>query len=237
VRNPKWWSLAALLTGLAVIAITGVFMSLHLRTVQPLGGAYGDQAMIAFELADTPEKLARVIGTDPPSAEAARIRSEMDRANRIDFLYIAVYAPFIACSCAALALRRHRRWLWLGLVLAPLAALCDIAENLALLALTRSGADVPALLAALHLRTFAKWELLACTSALFAAGFVGGGRYLVSALAALIALAALGAGILTFVDAAAYSPSLLDAIVVVWLWQLGYAALALFTSVVMRRAS
>ena len=237
MRNPKWWSLAALLTGLAVIAITGVFLSLHLRTVQPLGGAYGDQAMIAFELADTPEKLARVIGTDLPSAEAVQIRSEMDRANHIDFLYIAVYAPFIACSCAALALRRRRPWLWLGLALAPLAALCDVAENLALLALSRSGAEVPALLAALHLRTFAKWELLACTSALFAAGFVGGGRRVVSALAALIAVAALAAGALTFADAAAYSPLLLDAIVAVWLWQLGYAALVMFAPAVMRGES
>jgi len=237
VHNPKWWSLAALLTGLAVIGVTGVFMSMHLRTAQPLGGAYGDQAMIAFELADTPEKLARVIGTDQPSAEAVLIRREMDRANHIDFLYIAVYAPFIACSCAALALRRRRPWLWLGLALAPLAALCDIAENLALLALTRSGADLPALLAALHLRTFAKWELLALSSALFAAGFIGGGRYLVSAVATLVALAALAAGILTFADAAAYSPLLLDAIVVVWLWQLGYAALALFAPAATRRAS
>ena len=237
MRNPKWWSLAALLTGLAVISITGVFMSLHLRTVQPLGGAYGDQAMIAFELADTPEKLARVIGTDPPSAGTAQVRREMDSANHIDFLYIAVYTPFIACSCAALALRRRRRWLWLGVALAPLAALCDVAENLALLALTRSGADVPALLAALHLRTFAKWELLALSSALFAAGFVGGGRHLLSTVAALIALAALGAGVLTFVDAAAYSPLLLDAIVVVWLWQLGYAALALFMPTLMHRTA
>ena len=106
---------------------------------------------------------------------------------------------------------------------ARLVALMCVAEILCMAGF----ATYPALLPMLR----AEWGL-----SNVAAGFVGGGRYLVSALAVLIALVTLGAGILTFVDEAAYSPLLLDAIVVVWLWQLGYAALALFTSVVTRRA-
>jgi len=227
--NPaRWCSLAALLTGLGVVAVSAVFIAWHLPTVQPLQGAYGDQSMLAFELAHTPAELARVIGTDPPSAAAVQVRHELDRANYLDFLYIALYAPFIAWSCAGLALRRGRRWLWLGALLAPLAALFDVFENLALLALTRGGGDTTSLLAALHFRTFAKWELLAATSALFAAGFIGGTRRWVSVLAGLVALAAVAAGILTAVDSASFLTLLVDAIVVVWVWQLGYAGAAVF---------
>jgi hypothetical protein len=225
--KPVWIKWVALLTGIGVLVISGIFISMQLRTVEPLNGAYGDQAMLAFELTDTPSGLARVIGGNPPSAEAVAIRQAMDHANRVDFLYMAFYATFIGFSCASLALSRGRGWLWLGLILGPVAAGFDVLENLALMALTRPDAEVAPLLAALHVRTYCKWELLALASALFAAGFVGGGRLWVSVVAALVALLALACGVLAYLDPARFIAPLAYAIAAVWLWQLGYAVVGI----------
>lgn len=228
MQQAKGWALAALLSGLAALVPLSMITAMKLTTVQPLGRDYGGQAMIAFELARTPAELARVIGSDPPSPQAQQLRAAFDRANHLDFFFIACYVPFIACACAGLALRRGRRWLWLGVVLAPLAGAFDVAENLALLALTRGAGDVPALLAGLQLRTTAKWELLALCAALFAAGFVGHPRRWLSVAATLLALLAAAAGVLAYAEPARCSALLLDAITIAWLWQLGDAALALF---------
>ena len=218
-------ALAATVTGLAVIAMTLVFLSLGLRSVEPLGGAYGDQAILAFEFARTPEDLARVIGANPPDAEAQQVRAVMDRANRLDFAYMALYSAFIALSCALAARRRGRRWLWLGVALAPVVLLADLAENLALLQLTQPQAEVQPLLDALRVRTLVKWEALALTTALFAGGFLGRPVAL-GALAAAVALLALAGGALTLTEPAKYLVTLSTAITLAWLWQLIYAATA-----------
>lgn len=165
-------SLLAFATGLGVLVVTGIFASLKLQSVEPLQGSYGNQAMLAFELAATPADLARVIGPNPPAANALAVRQAMDHANHIDFIYMALYGAFIAFSCAHLALVKKRNWLLIAALLGPIAACFDVAENLALLSLTRADAGVLPLLASLHVRTFAKWELLALTSAMFAAGYV-----------------------------------------------------------------
>lgn len=215
---------AALLFGLTVVALSGVFISMKLRSVEPLNGAYGDQAILAFELAKTPQDLATVIGPNPPTAAAVTVRAQMDLANKVDFLYMTAYGLFIATSCALAARLRGRRWLLLGAALGPLAALFDVAENLALLQITTPGADWAALLPSLHLRTLAKWELLAATTALFAAGFVGERRIVARVVAPALVLVAIGTGVMTLVNPAKYLVLLSTAIVVAWIWQLGYAA-------------
>jgi hypothetical protein len=218
-------AVATLSAGLVVLAISQLFLAMHMRSVQPLNGAYGNEAMLAFELARTPDELATVIGRDPPTEEAIAVRRIFDKANRLDFAYMAFYAVFIALSCLCAARARGRKWLLVGVVLGPLAALFDVGENLVLLQLTQPGADVSALLPSLELRTMLKWELLAVTSALFAAAFVGAGRAWVSLLAGVIALVCLASGVLTLLDPAAYSVVLLYAIAAVWIWQIGYAAM------------
>jgi hypothetical protein len=224
--SPRASALAALVSGLAVIGLSFVFISMDLRSAEPLNGAYADQAILAFELARTPEELARVIGANPPDAAARSIRAAMDRANRVDFAYMALYGVFIAFACACAAQVRQRRWLLLGVALGPLAALADLLENLALLQLTQPDAQVGPLLEALRVRTLLKWELLAATTALFAAGFIGGSRLGSVAGAILVLLAVMG-GALTLVDPARFLVVLSSAITLAWLWQLGYVALAL----------
>jgi hypothetical protein len=111
-------------------------------------------------------------------------------------------------------------------MLGPIAACFDVAENLALLSLTRADADVSGLLAALHVRTFGKWELLALTSAMFAADFIGNRQRWITVVAFLISLTAVASGILAYVNPAKYGALLADTIGVVWLWQLVYSAVA-----------
>jgi hypothetical protein len=104
----RWLSLFAFATGLGVLVVTGIFASLKLHSVEPLNGAYGDQAMLAFELAESPADLARVIGSNPPTGDAIEVREALDHANYIDFIYMAFYAVFIASSCAHLGLAKKR---------------------------------------------------------------------------------------------------------------------------------
>jgi len=221
--SPRALALGTLLCGLGVVGLSFVFVSMGLRPVEPLNGAYADQAILAFELARTPEELARVIGPNPPNADAQDVRAAMDRANRIDFAYMALYGAFIALACALAAARRGRRWLLAGVALGALAALADLFENLVMLQLTQPDADVLPLLESLRARTLLKWELLAATTALFAAGFVGGGR-LGTIAGAIVALLAVAGGVLTLVDPARFLQVLSGAITLAWLWQLGYAA-------------
>lgn len=219
-------ALGALLCGLAVVGLSFGFLSLGMRSAQPLNGAYADQAILAFELARTPEELARVIGSDPPDDDAREIRATMDRANRLDFAYMTLYGAFVAFACACAARRCNRPWLLLGVALGPLATLADLLENLVLLELTRAGADVVPLLDALHPRTILKWELLAAATALFAAGFIGAGRIGTIAGGSLALLAVAG-GVMTLLDPARFLALLSGAITLVWLWQLGYAVFVL----------
>jgi hypothetical protein len=221
-------SLLAFATGLGVLVVTGIFASLKLQSVEPLNGAYGDQAMLAFELARSPAELARVIGPNPPSGNAMAIRAAMDHANHIDFVYMALYGAFIACCCAHLSLSNKRNWLMIAAILGPIAACFDVAENLALLSLTRADANVLPLLASLHLRTYGKWELLALTSAMFAAGFIGNRQRWINVVAILVSLIAVASGILAYANPPKYSPLLSNLIGAVWIWQVAYAAIAVF---------
>ena len=227
----RWLSLLALATGLGVLVVTGVFGSLKLQSVEALNGAYGNQPMIAFELAESPADLARVIGPNPPTAKAIVIREALDHANHIDFIYMALYAAFIAFSCAHLGLAQKRPWLFVAAALGPIAACFDVAENLALLSLTRSDANVSPLLAALHVRTYGKWELLALTSATFAAGFIGNRQRWITVVAFLVSLTAVASGILAYVNPSKYIALLSNTIGAVWLWQVVYSAVAVVKTV------
>ena len=218
-------AIATLAIGIVVLALSQVFVRMHVHSAHPLEGAYGNEAILAFELARTPDELATVIGANPPTVEQAAIRAQMDRANRIDFGYMVCYAWFIAFSCMLAAAERRRGWLLIGVLLGPLAALFDMAENQALLALTPPDADVTKLLPMLHLRTMLKWELLALAGALFAAAFIARGRVVQSVVAAGIALLLLGSGAMTLIDPPKFGAALLWSIALVWMWQIGYAGL------------
>jgi hypothetical protein len=227
MNSNRLLAIGALLTGIAVIAISQMFVALKMRTVEPLDGAHGNQAILAFEFARTPEELARVIGTDPPGEEAIAVRKVLDHADRLDFWYMAIYAVFLALSFALVARRRNRNWLLAGVLLGPLAALFDLGENLVLLELTRTGADVAALLPQLHLRTMLKWELLAILAAMFAIAFTNDARRWVRVIAYLFAFESIVGGIMLYLDPATYSPAMLYSIAAVWIWQIGYAVTAL----------
>jgi hypothetical protein len=221
-------SLLAFATGLGVLVVTGVLASLKLQSVEPLHGAYGNRAMLAFELAESPADLARVIGPNPPNANAIAVRTALDHANHIDFIYMTLYSAFIAFSCAHLAFAKKRSWLLIAALLGPIAACFDVAENVALLSLTRSDADVLPLLASLHLSTFAKWELLALASAMFAAGFIGNRQRWISLAAILVSLTVVASGVLAYANPPKYSSLLANLIGAVWIWQIVNTGVAIF---------
>ena len=154
--------------------------------------------VMAFEFVDSPAEVSTLFET--PASVAA-----MDRVNRWDFLYMALYSSFLGVFALACARRTGQRIYYFPALLAAIILLADALENVQLLAITRlvSEADfspildrLPPLLNRLRLFTWLKWGSLVLYFLLIAAYFRGlPGRWrnvwLVALLPALLAVVAL----------------------------------------------
>lgn len=149
------------LIGVVVFGITLLLGLIGPQTAAHPTDADKRDVIIAFEMVSTPEELTAVIGED--GGQFADLRAKIDKVNRFDFVYMAVYGAFIVLFFAAVAHQRSdRRWLVFSVV-AIFAVLGDARETQALLALTKDGADVLPLLDALVTGTWIKWFALAIT--------------------------------------------------------------------------
>ena len=128
------------------------------QIAHPVDGDTRDP-VIAFEMVSSSAELTGVIGES--RLQFPELREALDRINRIDFIYMTAYGAFLSFFFLAVAEQRgDRRWLILSAV-AIVAMLADVRENIALLALTRDGADVVPLLGMLVSSTWIKWGGLA----------------------------------------------------------------------------
>ncbi|MFZ3033159.1 MAG: hypothetical protein WA138_04030 [Parvibaculum sp.] len=150
------------LLGIVVFAVT-----LWLGVIGPKSIAHpipgdGRDPIIAFEMVRSPADLTTVIGED--RFRFADLRAQMDKVNQIDFIYLSLYGAFIAGFFMAVSHQRgDRRWLILSLV-AVVAMLADVRENMVLLTMTKGGGDVATQISALMLVTWIKWFGLGLTS-------------------------------------------------------------------------
>jgi hypothetical protein len=150
--------------GIATLVITVWLGAIGPRQMAHPAPGDGRSPVIAFEMVSSVDQLAPVIGEN--RADYAGLRDAMDKVNRIDFLYMATYGLFIASFFWAVAQAKgDRRWL-IASALGIVAALGDVRENIALLALTQDGADAAANIHALVIATWIKWFALGVTSAL-----------------------------------------------------------------------
>lgn len=96
-----------------------------------------------------------------PAGEA--VRADMDRVNRLDFLYILLYGGFLVTFALTCARLTGRRLFVAAAVLAVAIMVADVLENTQLLAMTaRLGTgDLAPNLARLHWFTWLKWGGLA----------------------------------------------------------------------------
>ena len=157
------------MTRFAVVSLLGVVTfatTLWLGAIGPKTIAYpiagdGRDPIVAFEMVRSPSDLTAVIGEN--GFQFADLRTQMDKVNQIDFIYLTLYGAFVAGFFMAVAHQRSdRRWLVLSLV-AVVAMLADVRENMVLLMMTRGGGDVAAQIGALMLVTWIKWFGLGLT--------------------------------------------------------------------------
>jgi hypothetical protein len=210
------------LLGVLVFVIT-----VWLATISPKSIAHpsdGDMRdpVLAFEMVSTPAELTAVIGEDGGSY--ADLRARMNKVNEIDFVYMTAYGAFIAVFFLAVAQQRNdRRWLILSVV-GIVAMLADMRENMALLALTRDGADIVPLLHALVTATWVKWFALAIAA--LGAGlalFEDRSMPTMRLIGAIVAIAAAAFTVASWFDPFKFPQYMALGIFVTWLMQVIYA--------------
>jgi hypothetical protein len=146
-----------LLSGM--LGIGALAMTLILSLIGPQRGplpAGFITPIMAFEFAESETEVRQIFAL-PGSAAA------MDRVNRWDFLYMALYGSFLCAFALACARQTGRRYYYVAAMLALLTVAADALENVQLLGITGrlNGDDVDGLLTRLHLFTWLKWGGLA----------------------------------------------------------------------------
>ncbi len=161
--------LIAAILGLGAIAMTLVLALIGPRQIGPLPPGFITPVM-AFEFAETPAEVLTMF--QPAGAAAA-----MDRVNRWDFLYMALYNAFLGVFALAAARHSGRRFFYLPAALALVILAADALENVQLLGLTYrttlDGGSLDALLGRLRFYTWLKWGGLALYGLLIAVYFRG----------------------------------------------------------------
>ena len=178
--------------GIGALAMTLFLSLIGPRQTGPLPDGFLTPVM-AFEFAESEAEVYRLF---EPEGSAAG----MDRVNRWDFLYMALYSSFIGIFALAAARRTGRLLFYAAAVLALVILLADAMENIQLLGLTYrmqlDGGSLAATLDRLRLYTWLKWGGLAIYFLLIAPYFYtqsGAWRWvwLVALLPAFFASAAL----------------------------------------------
>lgn len=129
MRDPaptRWWALTALL------GVAATVFGLSLTQVFPQSGpaiaaGYGSP-VIAFEFARSQADLLAIFGPDSDPLQVSRLAA-MRSGNEQDYLYMLLYAGFLASGCVALWRELRSRHLLAAAALPVLAALSDAWEN------------------------------------------------------------------------------------------------------------
>ncbi len=181
--------------GLGAVIMTLALSLVGPRPTAPLPAGF-ITPVLAFEFAETEADVAGLFApVGQPAGDA--VRADMDRVNRLDFIYIVLYGGcLVAFSWVCFRLTGQRIYL-LTATLAVAIMAADVLENVQLLAITRDlGAQpIDALLARLRLFTWLKWGGLALWFLLMRPYFQHAGRFggviaVVSLLPLLLGIAA-----------------------------------------------
>lgn len=163
--------------GLGAVVMTLVLSAVGPRPVTPLPAGFMTPVLV-FEFAETADEVATLFApVGQPAGDAVRVA--MDRVNRLDFLYIALYGGcLLAFSLVCFRLTGQRVYLLAAALTVGIMA-ADVLENVQLLAITRElGArPIDARLTLLRLFTWLKWGGLALWFLLMRYYFQRAGRF------------------------------------------------------------
>lgn len=213
-----YWTLA--------FGIATLVFSLYLGQVFPPTGhdiapGYG-APVLAFEFARGQADLEAIFGfyTDPQ--QVARLAA-MRTGNERDYLYMLLYAGFLASGCIALWNELRFRTLLAAAVLPIAAALCDAWENYLLFDIQAAFTlgDYSPAMASLPQPVAAKFLLLAATNVIISAAAMQMGRWW--ALFGTVAILAAIPTVMALITPAAFAWALVPSTAGGWLLLLALA--------------
>lgn len=218
--------------------IATLLFGLHLTQVFPQTGhdiapGYG-APVLAFEFAGGQADLEAIFGfyTDP---EQVTRLAAMRTGNERDYLYMLLYAGFLASGCIALWHELRLRALLAAAALPVAAALCDAWENYLLFDIQAAFTlgDYSPAMASLPYPVAAKFLLLASTNVMIGAAATQIGRWW--ALCGTIAILAAIPTVMAIITPAAFAWALIPSAAGGWLLLLALAAAGSWQAVARKR--
>ena len=126
--------------------------------------------IVFFEFIASPIEIYDFFGITDYDFNHEKFISQIDKGNQIDFAFAFVYSAFLFLFFRSLAYESEQKWYKTGMVLAILAFIGDIFENVQLLGITANlgSGDFETHLKLLYIFTWLKWSCLALSFALYA---------------------------------------------------------------------
>jgi len=152
--------------------------------------------IIAFEFVRTVDDVQLIFGPEN-SPQRLEIINAMDLGNKLDYIYMVLYAAFLAVFSLTCVRVGRNRLFYIPACIAALVLAADALENVQLLAITANleSMDIETYLTRLHGLTWVKWAGLAVIFLFLVPYFINGGLFpkIIAVAAVVCALLAAGA--------------------------------------------
>lgn len=225
-----YWTLTF---GIAVLLFGAYLTQVFPQSGHDIAPGYGPP-VLAFEFAGSQADLEAIFGffTDPQ--QVTRLAA-MRAGNEQDYLYMLLYAGFLASGCLALWRELRLRPLLAAALLPIAAALCDAWENWLLFDIQAAFTlgDYSPAMATLPYPVAAKFLLLAATNVVIGAAATQLGRWW--ALFGTIAILAAIPTVMALITPAAFAWALVPSAAAGWLLLLALAAVGSWQALARKR--
>lgn len=162
------------------------FLIVGLIGLLVFGGAYGlkkvfpaeapymaerfSTPIVFFEFIQSPLEVNDFFGLTDYDFDSEKFIEKMDFGNQLDFVFALIYSTFLFLFFRQLAKESEQKWYKAGMVLAILALIGDVFENIQLLGITANlqTGDFETNIKLLFIFTWIKWGSLAIGFAIYA---------------------------------------------------------------------
>ncbi|MEM7570058.1 MAG: hypothetical protein AAF337_09700 [Pseudomonadota bacterium] len=171
----------------AILGGASFLMVMVLLVVYPMQIPSAETAFLppalALQFATTAEQIASIFGP-PGTAQRANIVQSMSNGNTADYVFMGLYALFLAAFFHGQVLKTELRAWWSVLPMIVVVLVFDILENQVLdrIIAAPNSALIGRHIGALQLFTWGKWSTLAVVSAVAAMAFIARGSFVLGAL-------------------------------------------------------
>jgi hypothetical protein len=126
--------------------------------------------IVFFEFVQSPIEVYDFFGITDYDFDSENFIAKMDAGNKIDFAFAFIYSAFLFLFFRVLAKESEQKWYKAGMVLAILALIGDVFENVQLLGITANlqSGNFETQLKLLNIFTWVKWASIAIAFALYA---------------------------------------------------------------------